>query len=96
MRGGCSFQGGEIVRVRQLAQAIHQQASFIGVVAGKNLRPSHRATDTSRISTGTSTSGPITAANATGDASPKAAIATAMASSKLFEAAENASAVVRG
>src|SRR5690606_23709346 len=58
--------------------------------------PSLNATCTSRISTGTSTSGPITAAKATGDASPKEAIATAIASSKLLPAAVKAIAVVRG
>ena len=43
-----------------------------------------------------STSGPMTAANATGEARPKAAIATAMASSKLLEAAVKESEVARG
>src|SRR5690606_33300025 len=56
----------------------HQQAPFFGAVAGKQRRPSHRATDTSRISTGTSTSGPMTAAKATGEANPNAAMATAI------------------
>ena len=48
-----------------------------------------RATPTSRISTGTSTRGPITAAKAAPWLIPKVAIATAMASSKLLEAAVN-------
>jgi hypothetical protein len=39
------------------------------------------------MSTGTSTSGPMTAANAAPCAIPKVATATAMASSKLFDAA---------
>jgi hypothetical protein len=42
------------------------------------------ATFTIAIKTGTSTSGPITVAKATDDPSPKAAMATAIASSKLF------------
>ena len=41
--------------------------------------------------TGTSTSGPMTAANATPELMPNTATATAMASSKLFEAAVNES-----
>ncbi|MNJ00906.1 hypothetical protein D3C73_1603650 [compost metagenome] len=57
---------------------------------------SHKATPTSEISTGTSTKGPMTVANATGEARPKVAMATAMASSKLLLAAVKASAVVRG
>jgi hypothetical protein len=47
------------------------------------------------MSTGTSTSGPMTVANATSDAMPKIAIATAMASSKLLPDAVNASVVLR-
>ena len=39
------------------------------------------------MSTGTSTSGPMTAAKAWPEFRPKTAMATAMASSKLFEAA---------
>src|SRR5690606_32115789 len=74
----------------------HQTTSAGGAVSGNQRRPIHSATDTSRISTGTSTSGPMTAAKATGEVSPNAAMATAMASSKLFEAAVKARAVVRG
>lgn len=59
-------------------------------------RFNHSATVTRLISTGTSTSGPMTVAKATGEASPKAAMATAMASSKLLLAAVKAMAVVRG
>ena len=59
-------------------------------------RFSQRATETSEISTGTSTSGPMTVAKATGEASPNVAMATAMASSKLLLAAVKASAAVRG
>ncbi len=44
---------------------------------------------TSPISTGTSTSGPITAAKAAPCPMPKVATATAIASSKLLEAAVN-------
>ena len=52
---------------------------------------SQNETFTSEIRTGTSTSGPITVANAAGDAIPKTAIATAIASSKLLDAAVNES-----
>jgi len=52
---------------------------------------SQRETFTSPINTGTSTSGPITVANAAGEAMPKTAMATAIASSKLLDAAENES-----
>lgn len=48
------------------------------------------------MSTGTSTRGPITVVNATGDAKPKVAIATANANSKLFPAAVKEMAVVFG
>jgi hypothetical protein len=48
------------------------------------------------IMTGTSISGPITAANATPLSIPKVATATAIASSKLFEAAVNDSVAVCG
>jgi hypothetical protein len=47
------------------------------------------------IITGTSTSGPITAANAAPELMPNTDTATAMANSKLFEAAVNESVVVR-
>src|SRR3989344_2262889 len=50
----------------------------------------------SHRTSGVSTNGPITVAKATGEAKPKVAIATAIASSKLLLAAVNASAVVRG
>lgn len=74
----------------------HQPALVTGAVFVNQRRPSHRATDTKKIRTGTSTSGPITAAKATGEAKPKAAMATAMASLTLLDAAVKASAVVRG
>jgi predicted RNA-binding Zn-ribbon protein involved in translation (DUF1610 family) len=59
-------------------------------------RRSQKATLTSEISTGTSTSGPMTVANATGDARPKVAMATAITSSKLLLAAVKAAEAVRG
>src|SRR3546814_6878276 len=74
----------------------HVGQSFAGVEAGNQRRPNQKATLTNRISTGTSTSGPMTAANATGDARPKAAIATAIASSKLLPAPVNATDVLLG
>lgn len=63
-------------------------------VTGSSLIPKHfwrnfKATLTSVMSTGTSTSGPITAANAWPELIPKTATATAIASSKLLEAAVN-------
>ena len=48
---------------------------------------SHNETFTRLIKTGTSTRGPITAANASPELIPKTAIATAIASSKLLLAA---------
>src|SRR5579864_562446 len=54
---------------------------------GYSLRPNQSETYTKPISTGTSTSGPTTAANACPDAMPKTLIATAMANSKLLLAA---------
>src|SRR3546814_4656421 len=68
----------------------HEDQSFAGVEAGNQRRPNQKATLTSRMRTGTSTSGPITAAKATGEARPKAAMATAIASSKLLPAAVKA------
>ena len=56
----------------------------------------HRDTFTSPMSTGTSTSGPITAAKAAPDPIPKTATATAMASSKLLLAAVKESVAVLG
>ena len=53
-----------------------------------------KATDTSNISIGTSTRGPTTVANASLEARPKVAIDTAIANSKLFEAAVNDKEVV--
>src|SRR5271166_6009511 len=60
----------------------------------KNWRWKNNATLTSAIITGTSTSGPITAANAAPEFMPNTDTATAIASSKLLEAAVNASVVV--
>src|SRR3546814_108083 len=78
-----------------VVRLVHARTSA-GTLSGNQRRPNQKAALTSRISTGTSTSGPITAAKATGEASPKAAMATAIASSKLLPAAVNATAVVRG
>jgi hypothetical protein len=55
-----------------------------------------RATATREIRPGTSTSGPITAANAAPWPIPNVATATAIASSKLFDAAVNESVVAFG
>ena len=49
----------------------------------------YKATLTSEIKTGTSTKGPITAANASPELIPNTAIATAIANSKLLLAAVN-------
>ena len=54
------------------------------------LAPIARAAFTSETSTGTSTRGPTTAENASPDARPKVATATAMASSMLLPAAVKA------
>lgn len=56
----------------------------------------HIDTLTKAINTGTSTNGPITVVNATGDAKPNVAIATASANSKLFPAAVKEIATVLG
>src|SRR5690349_22848025 len=61
---------------------------------GKNRPRSRSATLTRPISTGTSTSGPITAAKAAPWEMPKVATATAMASSKLLDAAVKESVAV--
>jgi len=55
----------------------------------KYLRLRYNATFTRAIITGTSTSGPITAVNASPEFIPNTAIATAIASSKLLLAAVN-------
>jgi hypothetical protein len=52
-----------------------------------HLSRNQKAAFTNKIKAGTSTSGPITPANACPLAMPKTAIDTAMASSKLFPAA---------
>ena len=62
--------------------------------AGKYRRWKWRATFTSAIMTGTSTSGPITAANAAPELMPKTDTATAIANSKLFDAAVTESVAV--
>ena len=60
------------------------------------MRRAHRATFTRPIIVGTSISGPITAAKAAPLSMPKVATATAIASSKLFDAAVNDSVAVCG
>jgi hypothetical protein len=60
------------------------------VLTQENLRLKYRATLTKLINTGTSTSGPITAAKACPEPMPNTAIATAIASSKLLLAAVKA------
>src|SRR3546814_18418704 len=72
---------GERAQTRE-GRGSHVGQSFAGVEAGNQRRTSQKATLTNRISTGTSTSGPMTAAKATGDASPKAAISTGIVGSK--------------
>ena len=62
--------------------------------AAKYRRWNHKATLTSAIITGTSTSGPMTAANAAPELMPNTATATAIANSKLLLAAVNARVVV--
>src|ERR1700746_1786732 len=61
---------------------------------GKYRRWKYNATLTSEIMPGTSTSGPITAAKAAPELMPNTDTATAIASSKLFEAAVKESVVV--
>ena len=72
------------------------QVSGAGVGAGiaKYRRWKYSETFTSPISTGTSTSGPMTAANAAPELIPNTATATAIASSKLLLAAVNDSVAV--
>lgn len=54
------------------------------LASGHSFDRNHKATFTSAIRIGISTRGPITVAKATDDPNPKAAMATAMASSKLL------------
>jgi hypothetical protein len=69
----------------------HAAAATCSSVLGKKRLCAQSATFTRPMSTGTSTSGPMTAANAAPLWMPKLAMATAMASSKLLEAAVNES-----
>src|SRR5208282_2837889 len=62
----------------------------------KNLFLAQSATLTKPIRTGTSKSGPITAANASPELMPNTPMATAIASSKLLLAAVNESVAVSG
>jgi hypothetical protein len=68
------------IKVIAVLPAIYNQ-SFI---FRKNLFRKNNATLTREIITGTSTSGPITAVNASREFIPNTAIATAIASSKLL------------
>src|ERR1700690_589536 len=73
------------------------RAAAIAQGAVRPIRARHRkATVTSPISAGTSTRGPITAANAAPDAIPNTPMATAIASSKLLPGAVTAGAPARG
>src|SRR3990167_2645520 len=71
-------------------------ASLFKFLHAKCVFLKYSATLTKPINTGTSTSGPITAANAAPELMPKTATATAMASSKLLLAAVNESVAVLG
>jgi hypothetical protein len=68
-----------------MGRLTRERGGFVGEVAA--LAAASSATLTRPMSTGTSTRGPITAANAAPLWMPKLAMATAMASSKLLEAA---------
>src|SRR4030042_6315628 len=59
----------------------------VSTAKGKYFLLNHKATLTRLIKTGTSIRGPMTAAKAWPESIPKTATATAMASSKLFDAA---------
>ena len=88
----------EIVRQEQIGiLATNAAIDFVQgrgpPVAAKYFVPSHKATLTRLINTGTSTNGPITAANASPELIPNTATATAMASSKLLLAAVKESVV---
>ena len=68
-------------------QVTWQTPVGVSTEKGKYFLLNQRATFTMLISTGTSTSGPITAANACPESRPKTATATAIANSKLLDAA---------
>ena len=92
--------GVETSRARKVRRNRMSQGQTFGALkatgcgATKYLRWKYSATLTSPISTGTSTSGPMTAANAAPELMPKTATATAMASSKLLLAAVKESVAV--
>src|SRR5690606_31281759 len=73
----------------QASAAAVVTATGAGAASPNNRFLSHNATPTRPISTGTSTSGPITAAKATPEPRPNTLMATASASSKLLLAAVN-------
>ncbi len=82
---------GNLLRVKILFLGIEYYTILFGL---KYLFFNQRETCTKPINTGTSTSGPMTAANAAPELIPKTAIATAIASSKLLLAAVNDSVAV--
>ena len=76
-------------RLFLLQHCANQMAVTVADELTKYFRRVLRATSTNPIITGTSISGPITAAKAAPLSIPKVATATAIASSKLFDAAVN-------
>jgi hypothetical protein len=77
------------VRRAQLRDAAKSGSGIAAAEVAKYFRWKKNATLTSPIMTGTSTSGPITAANAAPELMPNTATATAIANSKLFEAVDS-------
>ena len=71
-----------------------KQFGYLAALTENTRRWNQKATFTRPIITGTSTSGPMTAAKAAPELMPKTATATAIASSKLLLAAVNDSVVV--
>lgn len=96
--GKCKINSVSVASARNAFPMNDTNESFIaaGVLhqfiihSENNFLFNHSDTLTKPIKTGTSTSGPTTVANATGELIPKTAIATAMASSKLLPDAVNA------
>jgi hypothetical protein len=72
----------------------HTPSTLLGSEVGKYWRWKYSARFTRAIITGTSTRGPMTAANAAPEFMPNTYTATAIASSKLFEGAVKESVVV--
>ena len=110
LKNGMKFLDRAVVRGGHVASrvvSVHRRGSQptssqpASIAAGRGssvmpqyLRPSHSATFTRPISTGTSTSGPMTAANACAGVDAEDGDATAMASSKLLLAAVKVSVAV--